>query len=415
MPFVLVDLGAFAVAGLCLLAAVALTYIIKAMASALPNLSILGVGLNLAKIFRDAGDDIVSWIVDNTKQFWHDIEGWVLGHAYLLDSAFGAVVQAIVTHAGFIAHIVTEVVPNAIRATESYVGRELVSLRNTVEGDIRSATTKVEHILDGDVRALYSTISTDVSTLEGDITRAVTKGVATAEHYADDAIGALRAYVDRSVADAETLASRALADARTQIGVAIAGVAATAAHDLAGAENSLEAEINAAARTAAQDLAGAERTIGTEITGAEAQAKTALQQAVGALTGEITGAERELEGQIGQAVGTLTGDITGQAQAFTGDLSHLQTVLQAAIAASMAGVIARVAKLEECSVGVCSDSPNNFGSLLKDALGLADLAGVGVFLAEVIDHPATAETAYKDTIEGLYSTGRSAFDTLLSL
>lgn len=415
MPFVLVDLAAFGVAGLCLLAAIALIYITRAIASALPNLSILGVGLNLARIFRDAGDDIVSWIVDNTKHFWHDIEGWVLGHAYLLDSAFGAVVQAIVTHAGFIAHIVTEVVPNAIRAAESQAGRELSIARRALEDDIGKAVTKVETLVAGDIRVLNRTVQSDVQTLEGDITKAVATGLHTAENYTDDAIHALRGYVDRSVADAESIAARALADARTQIGAAIAGVASTAAHDLAGAENTLEAEINAAARTAAQDLAGAERTIGTEITGAEAQARTALQQAVGALTGEIGTAERALEGQIGQAVGTLTGDIAGQAQAFTGDLSHLQAVLQAAIAASIAGVIARVAKLEECSVGVCSDSPNNFGNLLKDALGLADLAGVGVFLAEVIDHPATAETAYKDTIEGLYSTGRSAFDTLLSL
>lgn len=415
MPFVVVDLGAFAVAGLCLLAAIALTYIIKAIASALPNLSILGVGLNLAKIFRDAGDDIVSWVVDNTKQFWHDLEGWVSAHAYLLDSFAGAVVSA-VTHLGDqIAHIVTEVVPNAIKATEAYVGTELVKLKNDVESDITAATTKVEGILDGDVKAIYSTISTDVSTLENDITRAVTKGVATAESYADDEFNSLKSYTDKLVAGAIATAAADLAAAKQQIGQAIAGVASTAAQDLSTAENTLEAQISQAARTAASDLASAEQTIGGEISSAESQASAALSQAVGSLTGEISGAEQELSGEIGQAVGSLTGDIASEAQTFAGDLSSLQGQLTAAIAAATAGILTRVAKLEECSVGVCEDSPNNFSNLLQDALGLVSLAGVGVFLADAIDHPAAATSEFADTIQGLYSTGQSAFEALLSL
>lgn len=415
MPFVLVDLGAFAVAGLCLLAAIALTYIIKAIASALPNLSILGVGLDLAKIFRDAGDSIVNWVVDNTKQFWHDLESWVAAHAYLLDTFAGAVVQA-VSHLGDqIAHITTEVVPNAIRAAEAQAGKELNAAINGVETAIADAYHSTANALTGVDRQIYEDVAGIESTIANNLKAAVSHAVDTAESYTDTAIGDLRKYVDKSVSDAESIASKALADARTQIGAAIAGVASTAASDLATAENTLEAQISAAARTAASDLATAEKTIGGEITGAEQQASAALNQAVGSLTGEISSAESTLQGEIGQAVGTLTGDIASEAQAFAGDLSNLQSVLQAAIAASIAGVVARVAKLEECSVGVCEDSPNNFSNLLQNALGLISLAGVGEFLATAIDHPADATSEFADTIEGLYQTGQDAFHQLLNL
>lgn len=416
MPIVgLADLGLLATAALCLLFAIAFNYIINAIADGLPELKILTFALKLGDIFRNASETALNWMVGNTKALWNDFAKWLLAHAALLEQLGGAIVSA-VSHLGDqIAHIVNTSVPNAISSAESYVGKELVTLKKDIESDITASASRVEGILQGDVKALDSTISTDIGTVEGDITRAVTKGVATAENYTDDAINSLRAYVDKAVAQALSTAEGDLNTAKQQIGQAVAGVAATAASQLSAAENTLEGEISAAARTAASDLSGAEQTLGGEITSEAKTAASALAQTASALGGEISSAESELQGQIGQAVGSLTGDITSEAQAFSGDLSNLQSVMTAAIAAAIAGVVSRVAKLEECSVGVCDDSPNNFSNLLSDALGLASLAGVGVFLAKAIDYPADATGEYADTISGLYSKGQDAFSALLSL
>lgn len=459
MPFVLTDLGAVATGLLCLIASVALTYIIRGIAAGLPNLSILGVGLNLAKIFRDAGDTIINWVVDNTTGLWLNLEGWIRGHAYLIESLGGAVVQA-VNHLGDqVAHIVTQSVPNAIHAAEAAAGKTAHDLYNTAERDIGKVDSRVDTL----------------------VTRTIPHAISTAENYTDNAVGVALSLVRGEIADAKSAVESDLRQAKTDLSRSISSLADTVAHDYtsalqaaqqdaasalqvatdlinkakAEAENVAQADANRVQQLLQQAIDTTDRTVskltGTvaqDLTAAEQYAQQQVAQGVSQVTGQLTAtaqqltqaintgaaaaqagiasdlqaAQQDANTALGQAEQTVAGalggiytDITGRALAYNGDLTQVAGAVGLAITGAIAGVVARVGKLEKCSVGVCDDSPNNFSNLLKDALGVASVAGVGGFLAELIDNPAQAEQKYATAIAGTITGGQHAFDLLLSL
>lgn len=459
MPFVLPELGAVAAGLLCLIASIALTYIIKGIAAGLPNLSILGVGLNLARIFRDAGDTIVNWVIDNTTGLWRHLEGWVRGHAYLLETFGGAVVQA-VNHLGDqVAHIVTESIPNGIRAAEAAAGATAQRLFHAAEGDIKQVGGRVDTL----------------------VTRTIPHAISTAEGYTDNAIDILHKVVAGEIADAKNAVEGDLRQAKTDLTRSISSLADTVAHDYTSALRAAQSDASAAlsdaidlinrAKTEAENVAQADAarvqqllqgaidttnntvatltsTVAGDLTAAEQYARQQVAQGVSQVTDQLVatagtltqaignataaaqaGISSDLQaaqqdantalGQAEQAVaGALGGiytDVTGKALAYNGDLTQVAGAVGLAITGAIAGVAARVEKLEKCSVGVCDDSPNNFTNLLKDALGIASVVGVGGFLAELIDNPAQAEQKYADAIADTITGGQHAFDLLLSL
>jgi hypothetical protein len=177
----------------------------------------------------------------------------------------------------------------------------------------------------------------------------------------------------------------------------------------------LTTDINAVAFQASQALTGAEATLGGEITTAEQTAATATKALTTTVTTDIGAVTGDIGTEIGQALGGVYDDITGAAQAVSGDLSSIEGLLAGAITASIAGVLARVVALEKCSVSACEGGNNNFGDLLKAALGFAEFAGVGAFLAQLIDNPAGAEAQYAGLIQGAWNDGQHGLDALLSL
>jgi phage-related protein len=481
MPFLLPDLAALAAALLCFIAAVALSYIVKAIASALPNLSILGVGLNLAKIFRNAGDDIVGWVVDNTKSLWHDLATWVNGHAYLLTELGGAIVQA-VTHLGDqIAHLFTSVIPHAITKAVGDAATYTDHAISTVEGDIAKARRILEADLSRVGRAAYEKAAAGIADIDRHIAAVVSYGVDHAEAFATREIHTLRTYVDHEISDAETYAKGLVDDLSRTIGKEITTLTNTVGADFAAAkaqaqtdatqalntakglindaitttENVAQADANAVQTTLQKAIDAVSSTVttltgtvssdftaaetyatqqvaagltdvqevltGTAVTvgGAIGQAATAVGTTVGT---DITDIQNTVTGALGAAADTVNGalediyqDLTGQAAAAGGDLTSLAGLVAGAITASIAGVVARVATLEKCSVGVCEDSPNNFSNLLQTALGLVDLAAVAPFLADIIEHPAAAEQEYAGLIGGAVQGGESVFESILNL
>jgi hypothetical protein len=414
VPFVLVDLAGLGLALLCLLAAIALDYIIKAIASVLPNLSILGVGLNLANIFRSAADSAVSWMVDNTKQFWNDVANWVNGHAYLFTNAVTAIVGAVQHLGDQIAHLYTTVIPDAISTAEKSAKKYADDLISGVEKDIKTAGDAAGAALSAADRAIYSDIASTESTIKTDLLKAISSSVDAAEKIAKDGLADLRTYVDASVKTAEAAATKAVNDLSRQVGTAIAGVASTAASDLAAAENTISGEISTVAQTAAADLSSTASTLTSEITSTGQSAAQALAGAESSLESDISTTAGTLSGDIATSAGQLYGDITSEAQTFAGDLTSLQGVLTAAIAAAVAGVVARVAELEECAVTTC-DGPNNLSGLLNTLLNVGEFAAVFAFLSQIVSDPAGAEAQYSGLIGGLYGEGHDLFDQLLSL
>lgn len=393
MPFVIVDFGAIAVALLATLLAVALYVLLRALASAIGSIGIGPFSLHLGNIIAGALNDAANWIVDQTKHLWGDIEALFRATAYIFDRLFNATVGAISHAFDYLDHIATVQIPAAIGGLRKDVEGYADAAIKGVEGDISTAVHKVESILSGDVAAIYSTIRTDVDQPGDTIVKSVAAGVVTSEHFASDGLHDLRNYVDNAVAAAVAGLEADLATAKQQIGTAIAGVAQTAANDLANAEGVLAGEITSVASTAASEFASAEQAATTEIT---------------SLAGTVAT-------EISTAVGTLTGDIASETQAFTGDLTSLRALLEAAIASSVGALAVRVAKLEECSVGTCADSPNNFSSLLNAALGGISIALLADFLKNAIQHPADAQAGFVGEVSGLFQSGTSLFDQVLNL
>lgn len=459
MPFVLPELGAVATGLLCLIASIALTYIIKGIAAGLPNLSILGVGLNLARIFRDAGDTIINWVIDNTTGLWLHLEGWVRGHAYLLETLGGAVVQA-VNHLGDqIAHIVTESIPNGIRAAEAAAGANAHHLFHTAEVDISRVGGRVDTL----------------------VTRTIPHAISTAEGYTDDAIKTLHKVVAGEIADAKSAVEDDLRQAKTDLSRSIASLASTVAYDFQQAKAVAQADATAALNTArrlidqakaeaenvaqadatrvqhllgaaiaatnstvtrltgtvAQDLTAAEQYAQQQVTAGVAQVTGQLQATAGQLQAAITAAaaaaQAGITGAIDQAqhdantalgsaetavagaLGKIYTDVTGQALSWNGDLSRTGDMVGLAIAGALAGVVSRVAKLEKCSVGVCEDSPNNFGSLLKTALGLAEAGGAFAYLEQAVTDPAGIGQKTAAGLAPVADESVKLLDTLLNL
>jgi hypothetical protein len=433
----LVALGPLILALVALALAIAADLMIRAIGNAIGKVGIGPVTWDVGSFFVGKAEAVLSWAIKNLDQYFSDAGNWFVGHIEVLQQFAGGVVQAIGHIGDQIAHIVTSVVPNAISAAESSAGAHAQALVNGVEDDLKADFNSLTDTLKGDVKTINSTISGDVTSLKNLLTKSVAAGVSAAEGYTDTIHNTINGYIDKSVSDAEGIAAGATAALAKTIGSQLSNLTDTVAKNLTDAETyakaqatnvyqEVEGDLTSTAKTlqtginaaqneaisaitvAGQDLTTAEQVAATDAGNAVSSAESFATQAAGAAA---TTAEQALSG----ALGGIYTDLTGQALAVNGDLSTVEGLIAGAILTSVGAVAARVAKLEECSVGVCDDSPNNFGSLLNAALGLAEFAGVGVFLAKLISDPAGAEAQYSDLIGGLFSSGQSAFDALLSL
>lgn len=436
MP-VLVALGPWVISLVAALLAIAADLIIRAIGNAIGKVGIGPVTWDVGNFFASKAEAVVNWAVSNLDQYFDDAANWFIGHILVLQQLGGAAVSAI-THLGDqVAHIVTGVVPNAISAAESSAGAHAQSLVNGVENDLKADFNSLTDTLKGDVKTINSTISGDVTNLKNLLTKSVAAGVSTAEGYTDTIHNTINGYIDKSVSDAEGIAAGATAALAKTIGSQLSNLTDTVAKNLTDAETYARAQANSIYQEVEGDLTSTAKTLQTGITAAQQEAISAITVAGQDLTtaeqvaatdagnavssaesfaataagAAATTAEQALSG----ALGGIYTDLTGQALAVNGDLSTVEGLIAGAILTSVGAVAARVAKLEECSVGVCDDSPNNFGSLLNAALGLAEFAGAGLFLAKLISDPAGSEAAYSDVIYGLLNRGQQTFDALLTL
>jgi len=358
-------------------------------------------------------------------------------HALVFDQAFGAAVQA-VSHLGDqIAHIVNTSIPNAISAAEANAGATTARAIQGVESAISKAAGDTVGALSGVDAQIYQDIGKIENTIASNLKAAVGAAVTTTEHYADGLYTDAKNYADTQVKTAEGLATAAVDALGRTLGQQLSNLTQTVADNLTAAENFAKAQANTVYNEVEGDLSTTAKALSTEASAAESLAQTAINTAASDLTtaenyaasqasaaasagrgaaaaagaAAASTAEQALEG----ALGGIYTDLTGKALAVNGDLTTAEGLIAGAILTAIGSVAARVSKLEECSVGVCSDSPNNFGNLLQDALGLATFAGLGGFLAYAIQHPAAAENQYADAIGALFSTGENAFQDILNL
>lgn len=442
-----------------LLIAVAAYLLLRAIGSGLPNFSILGVGINIGHWFEGLANHVAQWIVDIARFQWTVLRDMFNAVAWLIDHSFNATVNAISHAFDYVDHVVGDVIPDAITTAKNFAHHQALHYYGLAETDIKAAAGRIdtlftrtvpdaisaaEHYTDSAIDTLHRTLTGDIATakaaVEGDLhdvkvalagsiadlaktvasdytnAKAIAQSDATAAlNTAKDLISDARTYArDIAHADAKavqdtlqkaidatnttvtTLTSTVTTDFNTAEAYAQQQVAAGLA-DVVDTLNHTAVQVGGAIGAAAAGVAG-------QITGAVTQAQT-----------DATTALDTAEAAVGKALGDIYTDVTGQALAANGDLASIAGSLGLALAGSIAGVVARVAKLEKCSVGVCDDSPNNFSSLLKDALGVTEAAGAFAYLEQAVTDPAGTATTTSRLIRPVVDDSVKLLDTLLGL
>ena len=476
-----VALGGLVVAIMAILLAQAGGSLSRAFASVLPKIHFAFFTINLPKWFLSIELPIVDWAINHLSKYFDDLNAWFVQHIMTVEHFFGATVSSVVHLGDQVAHIVTTVVPNAIRAAEASAGEAASDLFHTAETGIRALGRRVDGIVTHTIPDAISTAEHYTDTQIGDLHRLLTGAIADARTAVEGDLRAAKTDLTRSIAsltdtvardftaakdaaqadataalttarglvdDARTYAAdiahadatavetalqkaidttnatvtrltgtvgRDLTAAEQYANQQVATGVGTVTRELTAAKTALSAAIETASSTAATDLAAAKATLGTAITSVSSTAHTEFQNALTTARHDASTALSSADAAIGGALDNIYQDVTGKALAWNGDLTQVSGMVGTAITAAIAGVAARVATLEECSVGVCEHSPNNFGSLLKTALGLTELAGAGAFLTEIIEQPATAEQQAAGIFTGAISTGTKLFNDLLAL
>lgn len=200
MPFVLApELVAIAASVLLAVLCMAVVYLIRAIAAALPKINFAFVHIDFGKIFSSIAAPAVSWLVGATAELWSDFEWWMHGFAYITVGLFDDVKSLFETHAGQIAHIVTSVIPHAIE----HIGSDAASFTKqevaTLERDISSAARDFEKVASKDAAQALAKAKSLVAGAEADITRVGAHAISTAETYADTELAKLRGYVDDAI------------------------------------------------------------------------------------------------------------------------------------------------------------------------------------------------------------------------
>lgn len=180
-----------------------------------------------------------------------------------------------------------------------------------------------------------------------------------------------------------------------------------------------------AAADSASEWAKAEKLVGTvrhELTAISATGvRTAERYADGQvhkLSGELEKEIADLRAKVGVAAPpsevVVSPPVAAPVPVAGADLSTQVGLLTGTVAGIATSVATLTSEFESCAVTSCA-GPNNLSSLLQGLLGIADLAVVGAFLAQLIHSPAAAVDEYASVFEGLVSDGESALDALLSL
>lgn len=222
------------------------------------------------------------------------------------------------------------------------------------------------------------------------VTHAIPEATLAAEHAVGRAVHSLEETITRDAQKAAVDLSHAIGITDRAIYKAEAVVLRDAEHAIKGA---VAAGVDAAVDELTPEITTA-RDLAKAAEAAAARAAAAADAAADTAAGAVTNIDA-LRNALFAAMG-----VSG--------LLALQNVLSDAISATR--------EFESCGVTNCpTPGKNDLTGLLKTILGLAEFAGVGAFLAELIDNPAAAANAYSGVIAGTYSAGHQALDQLLAL
>lgn len=376
----------------------------------------------VTRIIPDAIHTAEHTAAEHAQQLVNTVETGLQAARHDLAAGLGAAERAVYERAAdtisSVENNVRAAVSYGVDEAESYTDAAISDLHRTLTKAIDDAKAQVE----GDLHDVKTTLTRGISTLSNTVAADYTAALGAAKQDAADALNTARGLVKDARTYAENVASADAGAVQTVLQRAIdatnstvTNLTTTVGTDLTAAEQYAQAQV----ATGLQDISGVLNHTATTVTGAIGAAAAGVAAGISGVADQAqqdaTQALDRADAALGQALDGIYSDLTGKALAWNGDIASVEGLLAGAITAAVAGVAARVATLERCSVGVCENSPNNFGNLLKDALGIASAAEVFALLARMVKDPAGAEQEYAADVDWAYHKGLGAFDLLLSL
>ena len=312
-----------------------------------------------------------------------------------------------------IAFLILEIVVYLIRGIAVVLpGASLITLGISLRGAFLAAAQPVDDYLTGIAIGrlqavqnwingiaylsveLFDGVKSVADTISGDVAHLYNQVIPNAATHAQ---GSATSYTAQEI----TTLQREIATARTDFGKL---AAADSAAEYAKAERSIATVHHELVAIAASGVTTAERYADTQVASLRATVKHDLaaaklytDQQLRDLAPPIPGAQGRTGAQGAQGVAGAAGAAAGAIAIPTGAAIPsgltVQDITTGAIAGVGTAVAVIAAEIESCMVRTCAGN-NNLQNLLGDILGLASLAEIGAFLAEIISDPAAAEAKY---------------------
>lgn len=434
MPFALAEIAPILWAVLLLAVAIAIEAFGRFLATLIPRLPVIGNWLH--NEILNAASGAGNFLISQAQGQLHVIRDLLVDMGHIDSRLWGGAVSVLEHLGSQASHLYRDVIPGAQNAAQGYAHDQVAGESSRARGAEDSINRELDHA--EQVQASFSdwVKTTFHDRLEADITAAKNAATSDAEAEAQrqldglqadlmnrlsqvwDAIAPLQTAVYSTIpSELSAQAAKESSDIATERQDRIAQLA-SAVQSLNGQITALDnkqtaalaAESAAAAATSAADLSTAEGVAAAD----QAQAEAVAQRAIADQAAKDKAA-------LVDAVGTLQGQIDVLQQTQTITLPALPDVTLpgtltipvavGALASTIAGVITEV---DNCMVSACG-GPNSLENELNKLRGMFSIAGELGFLAEAIKDPVGTEHAVSSVFEGIWNTGHSLLDDLLSL
>jgi hypothetical protein len=434
MPFVIAGLGDLAYALILFCIAAAIGTLTAEIARLVPNPSI--AGYHPFSFVGSALSDVHDWAVNTSDSAILRLRNLIVDVAHIDNIIVSRIITAINHSLGGIAHLFNVVVPDAQNAAQSYADQAAATVHNYADGLANS----LQNNIDTDTNAINSLSSfvngafhTDI---EHDISNAATNALNSAENFTQAGLNDLTATLNADL----SLVWGAITPLQNAVAVTIPG-------EFVAQAQQEQSDIRATAQTAQANLVTATQNLQDELTGvndnltATIIANATAQQQLAAA--DLSTAEGVADADSAAAVVTATSEAAAQLQQKSDELQGQITTNSASIATlqqqqtitlpalpdisipssitipvAVGGLATAVAgiitEFDDCAVTTCG-GPNNISNLLQTLMGGAELAELGAFLAAAVHDPKGEAAAFASVASGLYGTGHSLIDDLLSL
>lgn len=200
MPFVLApEVGAIAAALILFLFCVAVTYLLRAIASALGTLHIGPISLPFGKWFSAITSPVVTWLVGATNELWSDVTWWAHGISYIANGLVNDIVGGFSHAADVVDHIVTEVIPHAANQALADAKTAVGVSSAAIAHAISTATIDIEKVASADAARALAQAKATAHSIESDLTRLVAHDLTIGKKYTDTAIDDVKTWVGEQI------------------------------------------------------------------------------------------------------------------------------------------------------------------------------------------------------------------------